>query len=290
MPSRSALVLACLLAGGLALGVASALRSESGDERARAPGATSASALEAELARLRERLEVESANRVALAAEVAALREQVAALAPKRPVGSVAGGAAAPAGEPEAEAPAQEDAAAPPVDPERGTLAFDPTPLLAAGFRESEVERLRARIDEFEMERLYLRDQAAREGWHGTPRYREELRALGAAQAGLREEFGEELYDWMLYASGSPNRVAVGGLLEGSPAAAAGVRPGDVIVRYGERNIFDPFELRQATLRGASGASVALDLDRDGDRIRVYVPRGPLGARLEARSVPPSSR
>lgn len=170
-----------------------------------------------------------------------------------------------------------------------GAPAFDPAPVLAAGFPPEEVDRFRARLDELELERLYLRDRATREGWLDTPRFREESGALGREFLGLRDEFDEGLYDWVMYSTGHPNRVAVTEVLSGSAAEAAGLRNGDVIVRYDQRLVLSPTELRDATATGRAGELVAIEVQRTGDPapLRVFVPRGPLGVRMTPTRVTP---
>jgi hypothetical protein len=274
-------VAALLVAGALALdSVRDSCRSES----------AAATSLGAEMEELRQRIEGEARRGDALAEELARVRASLAAIEAGGPGSSSppggAGSGGTPAGETEAQA-ADVAAASPALDPERGAGAFDASVLVAAGFREADVEALRARLDELQMDQLYLRDRASREGWLGTPRHDEEAGKLDVALQSLRGEFGEDLYDWMLYASGRPNRLAVIGLLEGSPAGAEGLRPGDVIRRYADRVVFDPEDLLQAGSAGSAGESAALDVERDGRTVRLYVPRGPLGARLELRSVSP---
>jgi len=248
-------------------------------------------ALEREVATLRERVAEEVSERAVLALEATQLRaalEQAMASA-------AVGGPQEPAPSPN---PASAERAATTAEAARaahdaagvaGTPSFDPEPLLAAGFRRDDVERFQARLDEIELSRLYLRDQAAREGWLDTPRYREESLALGREFLGLRDEFDESLYDWALFSTGHPNRVAVTEVLSGSAAQSAGLQPGDVIVRYDERLVLSPTELRDATTGGREGELVSVEVQRAEDPapLRLFVPRGPLGVRMTPTSVTP---
>lgn len=156
--------------------------------------------------------------------------------------------------------------------------------LEAAGWPPSEIERLREAFEAFELERLYLRDQASREGWRGTPRFRREQRVL---QEDLRSRLGDGDYDAALYAEGHANRVRVLSLLEDSPAQAAGIQPGDEILRYAGERVFDAARLVRLTAQGDPGGSVELRVLRNGQEIRLFVPRGPLGVRLRPVSSPP---
>jgi len=81
---------------------------------------------------------------------------------------------------------------------------FDDTRLAKAGLETDEIERLRENYEAMELDELYLRDQAVREGWLNGSRYRRELRDL---KEQLREDLGEEDYDRMLFATGQKNRV-----------------------------------------------------------------------------------
>jgi hypothetical protein len=243
------------------------------------------------VASLRDALAREGRERQALADELGRLRAELEAL---RGVGRVAEAAGSRPGEaPGAKAP-EPAPAADTGSREPGTAgaearpdALDVEALIAAGFARDDVEGFRERVDAIELERLYLRDQAAREGWLGTSRFQQESRRLDASLEGLRGEFDEGLYDWMLYASGRPNRVEVTEVLADSAAAEAGLRPGDVLVRYDDRLVLTPLELREATAGGEAGSWVAVEVERGGESLRVLLPRGPLGVRLEPKAVQP---
>ncbi|MCL4686879.1 PDZ domain-containing protein [Myxococcota bacterium] len=287
---RRALALLALVAVVAAAVALAAWRTEHG---ARARDASRIAALEAEAVALRERVAEEASARAALMLETQQLR---AALEQASPDAGSTSGRAEPA---EGSGPASpEDAAlsaepAPSAPGEAGLVgpaSFDPAPLLAAGFRPDQVERFRERLDEIELARLYLRDRATREGWLETPRYREESRALGQEFRGLRDEFDEDFYDWALFSTGHPNRVAVTEVLSGSAAQSAGLQPGDLIVRYDGRLVLSASELREATLAGRVGELVAVEVQRAEDPapLRVFVPRGPLGVRMTpTRETPP---
>jgi hypothetical protein len=229
------------------------------------------------LAQLGAQLAEERAARQALAEEVASLRTEVAKLsgAASSPV------AALPPGHP---------ALAPGAAPPAGAPEFDEQALLDAGFGEREAQQLRERLEQQELERLYLRDRAVREGWLASPRFVQESSALDAKTRGLREELGDERYDWLLFASGQSNRVVVQSVLESSPAGTAGMRAGDAIVSYADARLFDAVSLRDATTQGRPGETVPVEISRDGETLRVFVPRGPLGVRLEESRVRPTAK
>lgn len=114
--------------------------------------------------------------------------------------------------------------------------------------------------------------------------------ALPDPRAQLRSELGDDGYDRYLYASGSPNRVRVRSVMQGSAASFAGLREGDVILSYGGERVFDFQDLRRASYRGEPGENVILEVRRaDGGYEQVLMRRGPMGisSGRGAREVPP---
>ena len=60
------------------------------------------------------------------------------------------------------------------------------------------------------------------------------------------------------------------------PSARA-CKPGDEIVAYGGKRVFDMRELNAMTLEGTPGESVVVEVRRDGQNVQLVMPRGPLG-------------
>jgi hypothetical protein len=164
--------------------------------------------------------------------------------------------------------------------PQVGEHWVDAEILTRAGFSPSETDELRARFEAIELDRLYLRDQATREGWVGRPRYAKQLRELDARYGSMREDYGDDAYDWILYASGQQNRVVVRRVMTGSEAAEAGFEDGDVVVSYDDERIYDASSLQQATVGGESGRTTVVEVERGGERRRLFPARGPLGITL----------
>lgn len=152
--------------------------------------------------------------------------------------------------------------------------------LVAAGVNPDLAEDIIWRESHLELERLNLRDEAVRDGWMGSDRYREALNALSEESVSLREEIGDSAWDRYLYLTGEENRVAVSMVIPGSAAEAAGLQPGDLIESYGGVQPFAYKELRQATTEGEKGELVAIRIRRGERLIDAWVPRGPLGVRL----------
>ncbi|NNF65931.1 MAG: PDZ domain-containing protein [Gammaproteobacteria bacterium] len=159
--------------------------------------------------------------------------------------------------------------------------------FVSAGFPPDVAARLKREMDQIALDRLFLRDQAVREGWLGSQRYRNQLRELNSKQKSFRENLNGEDYDRYLYALGQPNRVVVSSVLTGSPAGEAGLQVGDAILSYGDSRIFSPSEIRRETSRGDVGTMVPVEIMRDGQRQVMYIPRGPLGVNMSATSAKP---
>jgi hypothetical protein len=221
-------------------------------------------------------LAAEREARAALEAENATLRAALAGAGPPSPAlaappGPATGAGPAAGGEP----------GAPSARP-----AFDADALAAAGLSDADIERLRERYAAFQLDELYLRDQARREGWLREHRFQRELRAL---RDGLREEIGDDAYDALLYATGQENRVVITQPIPGSPADQAGLQAGDALVYYGGLRIFDPYTLIAATAAGAPGQQTEVRIERQGEDLRVFVPRGPLGTTIQRDRRPPDN-
>ena len=149
-----------------------------------------------------------------------------------------------------------------------------------------QASQLKAYFEQLEMERLYLRDQAAREGWDRA-RLRDEFRQLDDKEESLRDQLGESAYDAYLYASGQSNRVAVTSVLASAQDGQAGIEAGDHIVRYDNQRVYNWRDLRTATTSGDISDVVEVEVDRDGETLQFYLARGPLGIRMDSLSVAP---
>jgi hypothetical protein len=221
---------------------------------------------EREVAALREILLEEIEARELLESEVRELRAELTLLAEGRTARSRAVGA-----------------------PDEGDLGrddrrpwFDEQALRGAGLSASETDELRLLFEQLQMAELALRDRAAREGWVGSGRFSNEWQALGQRRAELRAQLGEERYDWFLFAAGRANRVVVNDVLQISPAGSAGVEPGDLLRRYNGVPVYQAAEVQAVTRAGEAGSLIPIELERGDERVRLFVPRGPLGVRLGA--------
>jgi C-terminal processing protease CtpA/Prc len=174
-----------------------------------------------------------------------------------------------------------------PAGGEENRAWFNEQALIDAGVDPTTAKTLKSRYETQELEKLYVRDKAMREGWFGSRRYRDELEKLDAQLNGLQKELGDESYAAFLYATGQANRVVVQSVLANSSADTAGIRPNDQITRYAGQKIYNWRDLRNATAQGDVNESVTVELIRDGKPIEVYLQRGPLGIRMDSVSIAP---
>lgn len=228
------------------------------------------------LTQIQEQLHAERSARQQLASDVAQLKDELNALQ-REVLASTASAAddlvAEPSTDPVDEAMARAS------EPTETMVALGVSPLIAAD--------IKRRMDQADLARLTLRDQAAREGWLGTEKYFEELGKVEGNVQALRNELGDEVYDKFLYSMGQMNRVQVAGVLDGSVAAEAGIRANDTLFAYAGKRIFSWDELRAATTEGAIGEYVPVTVLRDGAPVEFLVPRGPLGIKLDATRLRP---
>ena len=140
------------------------------------------------------------------------------------------------------------------------------------GFSEDEARRVLQRESEAEFKAMQLAWEAQREG---TPL--DQLAAINDPQALLRADLGDADYERFLVAQGQPTSVQITRVLNGSPGSEAGLQTGDQIVSYDGERVFNVTDMRELTLQGAAGDDVVIEIDRDGVRMQLSVPRGPVG-------------
>jgi S1-C subfamily serine protease len=139
------------------------------------------------------------------------------------------------------------------------------------------------------MGQIELDDRARREGWVNTPRYVQESQDLSTGAAVIRNALGDELYDRYLFASGLPNRIAVGSVIETSPAEKAGFLRGDVVVRYGGEKVYSTQQLVNLRSSGEGGEPVTVEILRNGQLLQLTMPRGPMGMSTGPTLVDPTA-
>ena len=97
------------------------------------------------------------------------------------------------------------------------------------------------------------------------------------AQSRLRSDLGDADYENYLQSMGQPTAVMVQEVFGSSPANRAGLQAGDQLVSYGGTRVFSMTELRSQVMQGQTGEDVVIEIMRDGTRMQLIVPRGPLG-------------
>lgn len=152
--------------------------------------------------------------------------------------------------------------------------------LQQAGVDETRATELVQRIDQNQLAELDLRDEAARGGWLDSEEFDERLDELQDNAPDLRTELGDEAYDRYLFANGTPNRVVISTVIDGSVANAAGIEVRDTVISYAGQRLFTVQELQDETRAGVRGESVPVLLRRGNDTINLAVTRGPLGVTL----------
>jgi membrane-associated protease RseP (regulator of RpoE activity) len=267
------------------------VRRDSGTRGVTTTGGGHADALQRRLDTLAAQVAAGTAERRRLQERIDALAAELAALRSRSP-GAAPASSAAPHDR-AVPPPSAGDAAASPVAEAgmpAGTSAVERA-LVAAGLEAATAADIKRRQDALVLEEIYLRDQAMREHWLDSPRFTEEMAKLDAQKISMREQLGDDAYDRYLAAMGQPNRVRIEDVMHDSPAAQAGLLPGDVVVRYGDTRIFAVDELVTSTHSGVLGEPVQLQIMRNGQLIGIDVPHGPLGVSIAATAQPaPSGR
>lgn len=230
------------------------------------PGAVDAAAA-GRLAAVEDALDAEILQRAALEERVAELAAQLEVLGERPRFARDA--AAGPGSEPPAnirEIRAREQAERRAVEGQAERRFIER--LVAEGFAPDRAEWISRRTEELRMEALQAQYDAQRGGRPVDP-------AAGAQT--LRAELGDADYERYLKADGRPTSVPVRDVLASSPAERSGLQPGDEIVAYGGKRVFDMRELNALTLEGTPGESVVVDVRRDGQNVQLVMPRGPIG-------------
>lgn len=269
-----------LIAAGLGVGLAVAawMQSETGLPAATrvAPAASGSSASDnsggaARLKALEAALNAEVEQRAALEARVTELSDELATLH-MRPAAASAG---AP---PERNANPQPGAepGAPPFARggpfRRDAQGSQVDALVAAGFAPDRAAWIDHRTSELRMQALQAQYDAQRQGKPFDPG-----QGFNGDGSTLRSELGDNDYERYLKAVGRPTSVGIQGVLASSPGELAGLKPGDEVVAYDGKRVFDLRDLNTLTFEGTAGESVTVSVRRDGQTVHLTLPRGPIG-------------
>lgn len=144
--------------------------------------------------------------------------------------------------------------------------------LVAGGFTEGRARQILELEDEIRMAALQAEFEARQKGENFNP-----WEWASENQADLRERLGDADYEKYLTAQGGQASVTVREVIGESPANRAGLRPGDRILSYDGKRIFTMNELRSMAFSGEAGEDVIVDIERNGQRMQLVLPRGPMG-------------
>jgi hypothetical protein len=144
--------------------------------------------------------------------------------------------------------------------------------LVAGGFTEERAKQILDLEDEVRMAALQAEYEAYRNGEPLSP-----WDVAQGSQNGLRERLADAEYEKYLLAQGGRASITVGEVISTSPANQAGLRPGDQILSYDGRRVFSMDELKSMAFEGDPGEDVIVDIERNGQRMQLVLPRGPMG-------------
>jgi hypothetical protein len=144
--------------------------------------------------------------------------------------------------------------------------------LVDGGFSEDEARRVLRQESEAAFKAMQIEWEALRNGEAVDPFSR-----ANNPQSILRESLGDDAYARYLEAQGQSTAINVTQVLSGSPGSDAGLQPGDQVVSYSGERVFNVMELRDLSMQGNPGEDVVIEVDRDGVRMQLTVPRGPIG-------------
>jgi predicted metalloprotease with PDZ domain len=144
--------------------------------------------------------------------------------------------------------------------------------LVNGGFTEARANQIRQLEDEARMEVLQAEYEAQLDGTALTP-----WDQAMNYQATMRDRLGDAEFANYLQAQGGQSSITVRDVIGSSPASRAGLQPGDQIVGYDGERVFSMYELKSRSFGGNPGEDVVVDIERDGQRMQLVLPRGPMG-------------
>jgi hypothetical protein len=144
--------------------------------------------------------------------------------------------------------------------------------LVEGGFSDEEARRALQLESEASFKAMQLAWEAQRNGESINV-----MDSMSNPQSIMRAEMGDDAYARYLEAQGQPTAIRITQVLGGSPANDAGLRAGDELISYNGERIFNVMELRNGTMQGQPGEDVVVEIERDGVRMQLTLPRGPIG-------------
>ncbi len=144
--------------------------------------------------------------------------------------------------------------------------------MVEGGFSEDEARRILQQESEAQFKAMQLAWEAERNG-----EVIDRFSSANSTQGVLRSEIGDDAYVRYLEVQGQPTSISITQVLSNSPATSAGLQAGDQLVSYGGERVFSMSDVRNLTMQGEPGTDVVIEIERDGTRMQLTVPRGPIG-------------
>ena len=144
--------------------------------------------------------------------------------------------------------------------------------LVEGGFSDEEARRALELESEASFRAMQLAWEAQRNG-----EATDVMDVMSNPQTILRAEMGDDAYARFLEAQGQPTAIRITQVLGGSPGSSAGLQAGDELISYNGERVFNVMELRNSTMQGQPGEDVVVEIERDGVRMQLTLPRGPIG-------------
>ncbi len=148
------------------------------------------------------------------------------------------------------------------------------------GYSEDEARRLLRLESEAQFTVMQALHDSQRTGERFDP-----FSSMTDTQSIVREKLGEAQYERFLVAQGQRTNVQISNILDGSPGSRAGLRPRDEIISYNGRRTYSMSDLHRLTMSGQPGEEITIEVDRDGVRMQLSIPRGPIGMNGNGASV-----
>jgi len=152
--------------------------------------------------------------------------------------------------------------------------------LVENGYSEDEAQRLLKLESDAQFEVVQAAYEARRKGENPNM-----FSSAFDAQSMLRAKIGDSEYERFLVAQGQRTNVQIASVLGGSQGGEAGLRAGDEIISYNGERTFSMMDLRNFTMGGEAGENAIIEIDRDGVRMQLSIPRGPIGVSGSGASI-----
>ncbi|MEX2961403.1 PDZ domain-containing protein [Microbulbifer sp. TYP-18] len=156
--------------------------------------------------------------------------------------------------------------------------------LLRAGMHRDRAELVLRRQERFNYEHMSLSHSyhhLADKGSAEALALREQMEHYRNPRRALADELTDAEFEAYLQVIGGPADMQVRKVVIDTPAAAAGLQPGDRIVSYNGQRVFHMGDLRREIYKVPPGKNVAIEVKRaeTGQKDTLFVPSGPLGIR-----------